>query len=109
MGLLVGLLLAVFVLDEPWSWVAVGLGAGWEIAETVLLLRWSQRRRAEVGTEALVGREAVVTADCLPEGQVRIAGELWRARCVAGARVADTVVVRGVEGLTLVVESVGDP
>lgn len=108
MGLVVGLLLAVFVLDEPWSWVAVTLGAGWEIAEAVLLVRWSQKRRAAVGTEALVGRVALVAADCLPDGQVRVAGELWQARCDAGARVGENVVVRTVEGLTLVVEPVVD-
>jgi membrane-bound serine protease (ClpP class) len=104
MGLLVGLLLAVFVLDEPWSWVAVIVGGGWEVLEAVLLVRWSQRRRAEVGTEALVGRVAVVTAECLPEGQVRVAGEIWRARCPSGAAVGDEVVVRAVDGLMLEVE-----
>jgi len=104
MGLVVGLLLAIFVLDEPWSWLAVALGAGWEIAETVLIVRWSQRRRSVVGTEALVGRGGVVAADCMPEGQVRIAGELWRARCAGGAAAGDEVVVREVDGLTLVVE-----
>lgn len=104
MGLVVGLLLALFVLDEPWSWAAVALGACWEIAETVLLVRWSQRRRAAVGAEALVGRRAFVAADCMPEGQVRVAGELWRARCAGRASAGDEVVVREVEGLTLVVE-----
>jgi membrane-bound serine protease (ClpP class) len=103
-GLVVGLLLALFVLDEPWSWIAVGLGATWEIGETVVLVRWSQRRQAQVGAEALVGRRAVVAADCMPEGQVRVAGELWRARCRAGASVGDEVVVHEVDGLTLVVE-----
>ena len=105
MGLLVGLLLAILVLDEPWSWVAVALGAAWEIAETGLLIWWSKRRRAVVGTEALVGRMAIVAADCMPEGQVRVAGELWQARCEAGAGAGDEVVVREVDGLTLVVES----
>ena len=102
--MVVGLLLALFVLDEPWSWIAVGLGATWEIGETVVLVRWSQRRQAQVGAEALVGRRAVVAADCMPEGQVRVAGELWRARCRAGASVGDEVVVHEVDGLTLVVE-----
>ena len=41
---------------------------------------------------------------CRPEGQVRIAGEIWRARCAAGADVGDTVGVREVDGLMLVVE-----
>ena len=106
MGLVIGLLLAIFVLDEPWSWLAVALGAGWEIAETTLLVRWSQRRKAHVGVEALVGRRAVVAVDCMPEGQVRVAGELWGARCESGAGAGDEVVVREVDGLTLVVEPV---
>jgi membrane-bound serine protease (ClpP class) len=104
MGLFVAVLLAVLVLDEPWSWVAVGIGAAWEIGETALLVWWSKRRRAVVGTEALVGRRAIVAADCMPEGQVRVAGELWRARCEAGASAGEDVVVREVDGLTLVVE-----
>lgn len=106
MGLFVAVLVAVFLLDEPWSWVAVGLGALWEIGETALLVWWSKRRRAVVGAEALVDRTAVVAADCMPEGQVRVAGELWQARCEAGASAGDEVVVREVDGLTLVVEPV---
>ena len=109
MGLLVGLLLAIFVLDEPWSWVAVIAGGGWEVLEAVLLVRWSQNRRVEVGTEALVGRTAVVSSDCLPEGQVRVAGEIWRARCAAGAVAGDEVVVQSVHGLVLDVEPAVDP
>jgi len=104
MGLLLGLLLAIFVLDEPWSWVAVGLAATWEIGETALLVWWSKRRRSVVGAEALVGRRAIVSSACMPDGQVRVAGELWRAHCVAGAGEGDEVVVREVDGLTLVVE-----
>ena len=106
MGLLVALFLAIFVLEEPWSWVAVGVGASWEVAETVLIVRWSQRRQSAVGAEALVGRRAIVASDCMPEGQVRVVGELWRARCRGGASVGDEVVVREVDGLTLVVEPV---
>lgn len=104
MGLLVALALAIFVLEEPWSWLAVVLGAAWEVAETTLIVRWSQRRQAQVGLEALVGRRAVVAADCMPEGQVRVAGELWRARCEGGAGVGDEVLVREADGLTLLVE-----
>ena len=104
MGLVVAILVAVLLLDEPWSWVVVVIGAAWEIAETTLVVRWSQRRRSVVGTEALVGRVAVVAGDCMPEGQVRVAGELWRARCAGGAAAGDEVVIREVDGLTLVVE-----
>jgi membrane protein implicated in regulation of membrane protease activity len=100
------LLLAIFVLEEPWSWVAVGIGAVLEFVETGLWLWWSKRRRATVGAETLVGRHAVVSADCMPQGQVRVAGEIWGARCDAGASVGDEVVVRELDGLTLVVEPV---
>ncbi len=104
MALLAAILLAVFVLEEPWSWVIVGLGAAVELGETALLFWWSKRRRAVVGAEALVGRRALVSVDCRPDGQVRVAGEIWGARCEAGARVGDEVVVREVRGLLLVVE-----
>jgi membrane protein implicated in regulation of membrane protease activity len=103
MLLVVALLLAIFVLDEPWSWVVVAVGGTLEVAESWLYIRWSQRRRPAVGVEALVGRRAIVSADCRPEGQVRVAGELWQARCEEGASAGQEVVVRAVEGLTLVV------
>lgn len=104
MLLVVAILLAIFVLEEPWSWVAVAGAGVLELAEAWLLVRWSQRRRSVVGAEALVGRLAVVSADCMPTGQVRVAGELWQARCPGGAAAGDEVVVRGLDGLTLLVE-----
>jgi membrane protein implicated in regulation of membrane protease activity len=104
MLLIVSLLLAVFVLEEPWSWIAVVVGGSLELGESWFYVRWSQRRRPAVGVEALVGREAIVSSDCRPDGQVRVAGELWHARCEAGAPAGERVVVRAVEGLTLVVE-----
>ena len=104
MVLALSILLAVVVLEEPWSWVAVALGASFELAETGFLIRWSKRRRVAVGTETLVGRRAVVSVDCMPEGQVKLAGEIWQARCDIGAGIGDQVVVREVRDLTLVVE-----
>jgi membrane-bound serine protease (ClpP class) len=102
--LLLSLLLGIFVLEEPWNWVVVAVGATLEIAETGLFVWWSKRRKAAVGTETLVGRRAVVSVDCRPHGQVRVAGEIWQARCDAGADAGDAVVVREVRGLMLVVE-----
>ena len=72
---LTGVLLAIFVLPSPWGLVAVLVGAVLEITETGTFLWWSQRRRASVGVEALVGREGVVLSDLWPEGQIKIAGE----------------------------------
>jgi membrane protein implicated in regulation of membrane protease activity len=47
-----------------------------------------------------------VTEPCRPDGQVRLNGELWEARCAEGADRGETVRVTGREGLKLVVERV---
>ena len=104
MALAVAIALAVFVLPRPWGVAAVVAALAVEIAETALWVRLSQRRRPRVGVEALVGKEALVVAPCRPLGQVRVDGELWRARADAGADEGATVRVRGVDGLTLLVE-----
>jgi membrane protein implicated in regulation of membrane protease activity len=39
-------------------------------------------------------------------GQVRLGGEVWGARCELGAEPGDEVVVRVQDGLTLIVEQV---
>lgn len=101
---MVSILLAVFVLPSPWGLVAVVVGACLEIAETGLFLWWSQRRKASVGVEALVGKTGVTLSDLWPEGQVKVAGEIWRARCDGGCDVGTSVVVRAIDGLTLEVE-----
>jgi membrane-bound serine protease (ClpP class) len=84
--------------------VAVVAGGAIEVGEAWFWWRWTHRRRAVVGVEALVGAAGEVTEACRPEGWVRVRGELWRARCEAGADPGDRVRVRTVDGLTLVVE-----
>jgi membrane protein implicated in regulation of membrane protease activity len=101
---LISLLLAVFVLEEPWNWIAVAVGIVLEIGETLFFFWWSKRRKATVGAETLVGRRAIVSVDCRPLGQVRVAGEIWQARCEEGAAVGERVVVSEVNGLVLLVE-----
>ena len=104
MLLLVAILLAVFVLEEPWTWIVVLAGATFEVGEATLFVWWSKRRKSVVGVEALIGQRALVAADCRPLGQVRVVGELWQARCDAGADAGDEVIVKALDGLTLVVE-----
>lgn len=104
MLLFIGIVLAVFVLPSPWGVVAVGIGAGLEIAETSLFIWWSKRRRAAVGVEALVGKRGVAVDALWPEGQVRVNGEIWKARCDGGCDPGTAVVVRGINGLTLQVD-----
>jgi membrane-bound serine protease (ClpP class) len=100
MLLLGAILLAIFVLPSPWGLVAVVAGGLIDATESLALLRWSRRRRAVTGAEALVGQKAIVRTPT----QVRVAGELWEARSDRPLRPGDEVVVRAVDGLTLVVQ-----
>ena len=105
MTVLVALLLALFVLPRPWGVVAIVGSLVIEVGEAWFWIWLSRRRRAVVGAEALLGAEAVVVTACRPEGQVRVAGELWRARCDEGADVGQRVRIVGIAGLTLEVEA----
>jgi membrane protein implicated in regulation of membrane protease activity len=103
-ALVVGVLLAVFVVPEPWGYAAVAAGGAIEVAEAGYWLRWTRRRRPETGAEALIGSVARVVDQCRPDGRVRVRGELWAARCPAGADVGEQVRVLALDELTLVVE-----
>lgn len=104
MLLLISILLAVFVLPSPWGVVAVGIGAALEIVETTAFIWWSKRRRISVGVDQLVGKRGVAIDALWPEGQIRIRGEIWKARCAGGCDPGSEVVVRRVDGLVLEVE-----
>jgi membrane-bound serine protease (ClpP class) len=98
------ILLALFVLPSPWGILAVAAGAALDLGETFVFWSWSRRRRASVGIETLVGRKAVAVSALDPEGQVKLDGELWRARSGAPVESGTEVVVERVDGLTLHVE-----
>jgi membrane-bound serine protease (ClpP class) len=100
----IAVILAVFVVPSPWGLVLVGVAAVIEIGETFFWIWLSQRHRIKMGAETLLGAAAEVVTPCRPEGQVRIQGELWRARCESGAGPGDKVRVVERDGLTLLVE-----
>ena len=97
MLLLGAILLAIFVLPSPWGIIAVVAGGVLDITESVVLLKWSRRRKALVGGEALIGLRARVVSLT----QVRVAGELWEARAAEPLRPGDEVEVIGGHDLTL--------
>lgn len=107
MLLLIGVLLAVFVLPSPWGLVAVVVGGVIDVGESVGLMWYSKRRKAAVGAQTLIGRQAIAVGDLWPEGQVKIDGEVWKARSPGGVTTGTAVVVRGLDGLTLEVEPAG--
>jgi membrane-bound serine protease (ClpP class) len=98
--------LALLVAPAPWGLVLVGAAAVVEIGETYFWIRLSRRRRIQAGAETLIGALAEVVSPCHPNGHVRVQGELWGARCEAGADPGETVRVRERSGLTLLVERV---
>jgi membrane protein implicated in regulation of membrane protease activity len=97
MLLLGAILLAIFVLPSPWGLVAIVAAGLTHVAESLVLLRWSRRRRSVSGVEALIGQTAIVSTP----PQVRVAGELWEATSEEPLVSGEDVEVTGVDGLRL--------
>jgi membrane protein implicated in regulation of membrane protease activity len=106
--LLLAILLVVFFsIPTPWNVIVLAAACVLEVVEIVLLRRWSKRldRRTArtTGSEAMIGRRAEVVEPCRPKGTVQLQGELWEARCEGGADAGETVRVKSIDGLTLIV------
>jgi membrane protein implicated in regulation of membrane protease activity len=67
--------------------------------------------RSTVGPEGMIGKNGIVTAQSGPTGYIRVAGELWRAQSIDGSplSVGQTVRVRRLNGLVLLIEGVAVP
>jgi membrane protein implicated in regulation of membrane protease activity len=87
--LVAAILAAVFWLPSPWGLAAVAGAAVVEVAEVGFWIWLSKRRAVATGAEALPGSRGVVVAG----GQVRVAGELWRADSPDDLAPGDEVVV----------------
>jgi membrane-bound serine protease (ClpP class) len=105
--LLLGALVALFLLPQPWGLACVAAALVLEVAELMLWQRFLRRYRLRSGPETLIGARATVVAECAPVGRVRIRGELWNARSSTDAAVGDSVRITGLDGLTLRVEPDG--
>ena len=62
-------------------------------------------RRVQTGVENLVGSVGEVVEPLMPDGQIRVLGELWEAHAQAELPRGTAVRVLKVEGLTLEVEA----
>jgi len=100
MALIGALFLAIFVLPQPWGIAAVAVGALIETGESLFWVRWSRRRRAQVGAETLIGAEGEVRAS----GRVFVQGELWQAHGAEHLEPGTRVRILALNGLTLIVE-----
>jgi membrane-bound serine protease (ClpP class) len=81
----------------------VALSAVFFAAVISLAVR-SQLRKPTTGREGMVGETGEAVTDIDPKGKVHVVGELWDARCDRPVRKGDRVVVKAVDGMTLVVE-----
>jgi membrane protein implicated in regulation of membrane protease activity len=99
----------LFLLPSPWNLIGFLVALPLWFIELLAWNRTVKHRRRVVGAQTLIGKDATVTEPCHPSGQVRLAGEIWAARCDAGADPGDTVRVVGRDDLTLVVEPVVAP
>ena len=94
----------LLVLDGPWNIVAFVVVTLLWFVELYGWSRTVRKQRRVVGAQTLIGQEALVTEACRPEGQVRLDGETWGARCAVGASAGDRVRVIGRDKLVLIVE-----
>jgi membrane-bound serine protease (ClpP class) len=102
-------LLLLLLLPSPCNLVGFAAGLVLFVGEVLFWNRRVRGKRIQAGAETLIGEQAVVISECRPSGQVRLEGEIWDARCEAGADAGDTVVVTARDELVLVVErSTGD-
>ncbi|MGH2920662.1 MAG: NfeD family protein [Gaiellaceae bacterium] len=85
-------------MPTGWGIVAVAGALVVEIGEAAFWVWLSKRRKPAIGAEALVGAVGIAVTDCRPSGQVRVAGEAWRATCPDGAAAGEEVVVERLEG-----------
>ena len=99
--------LLLILLPTPWNIVGFLVVIPLWILELLAWNRSMKGRRKAVGAQTLLGREAVVMTACRPRGQVRIDGEIWEARCDAGAGEGDTVRIVDRDNLALIVEPTG--
>lgn len=99
----------LFLLPSPWNLVGFLVALPLWFIELLAWNRTVRHRRRVVGAQTLIGKDATVTEPCHPSGQVRLEGEIWEARCDAGADPGDMVRVVRRDDLTLVVEPVAAP
>ncbi|MCM8830569.1 MAG: nodulation protein NfeD, partial [Candidatus Omnitrophica bacterium] len=68
----------------------------------------TRKRKVAIGSEAFIGKKGKVVKALTPEGLIFIDGEYWKARSISGEiQEGREVVVRQYDGLTLIVEPVG--
>jgi len=107
--LILVLILALVFLPLPWALLAIALAAVLELSLWYFGVRYSRRRRAQVGVQTMIGTVGEAITALVPQGQVKVDGEIWNARATEDVRAGDHVRVTGISGLVLEVERAQAP
>lgn len=102
MTTVIGAILAFVFLDSPWRYLVIAALLLIDVAEIFIWLKW-RKRKSMTGVDNIVGARGEVVSDCTPEGQVKVRGQIWSARCAEGARAGDAILVTEVNGIRLTV------
>ncbi len=78
------------------------------IFATVSIAMKIRNKRVTTGMSALIGEHGEALNDFGKEGQVRIGGEIWRAKSNDTIEAGDTVSVKSVDGLLMTVAKIED-
>lgn len=88
--------------------ISLGLAFGIISFSLAFIALRARRNKLLTGPQAMVGASAIVRSPLTPIGQVEIRGEIWEARLLDPASApqspGNTVYVRAIENLTLLVE-----
>jgi membrane-bound serine protease (ClpP class) len=112
-GIVAMVLGAMILIKSPWPEARIHLPTALSVALplgaiTVILLQFAiaaKRRKAVTGEAGMIGLIGVAQTDLDPTGEIRVHGELWKARASGRIPQGSRVRVREIEGLTLLVES----
>jgi membrane protein implicated in regulation of membrane protease activity len=103
--LLAILVIWLFSISGPAAIVFLLAACAFEAVEIIALKGWAghlnRKQPPQDPDEELTGMTAEVVVACRPKGQVRVRGELWAARCDAGADAGSSVRIEAVDGLIL--------
>jgi membrane-bound serine protease (ClpP class) len=107
---------AIFLIRSPLTSGGVSLGVALAVTLpfaviSVFLMRLvlrSRKWKQRVGSEAMLGEKGTVVSGLAPgvQGMIRIHGEMWQAIAERDVSAGDSVRVKKVEGLRLLVEPV---
>ena len=87
-------------------WGLIVLTVAWVVYSVTTYRSGSRalRKKPQIGLPHMVGSKGKVVSPLIPEGQVKIRSELWRAKSTSGSVDMDEeVTVVGQEGLKLIV------